>query len=230
MADYWTWARIRQKVRQDTGTEDEVFVDEQEMLGYANEAIDEIERQIHNLCEDYFLTRAVIPLVNGQEAYELPTDIYAMKIRSIIYRDGTAVWKVKRIRDWYKFEQYEVEQTGVHNTSQYGFFIINDEPGNPKILLAPTPNEDGTQLRIWYIRNANTLIDDNSICDIPEAVNYVMQYIKIRIYEKEHNPMLQKAMMDLEAEKQTTLASLSNKTPDDENELQPDYRLYEDML
>lgn len=229
MANYPTYAAIKAKIERDLDLEGEVFITPEEMLGYANEAIDEVERQIHQLCEDYFLTRATIALVGGTEEYALPSDIYAMKIRAAVYRNGTSVWKVERIRDWHKFEQYELEQTGLSSYVQYGFFIVNTTAGSPKMLLAPTPTESGAFLKLWYIRNANTLTDDNSVCDIPEAINYIMQYIKVRCYEKEMHPNLGKAMQDLEMEKQTTLATLSNMIVDNSNLIEPDLRLYDDM-
>ena len=77
---YWTWAELKDKVQRDLDLEGEVFINETELLGYANEAIDEVERQVHTLYEDYFLTKAVISLVDGTEEYALPTDIYAFKI------------------------------------------------------------------------------------------------------------------------------------------------------
>lgn len=229
MATYWTWGQIKAKVERDLDLEGESFITADEMLGYANEAIDEVERQIHALCEDYFLTRAPLTLVSGQENYALPANIYAMKIRALVYRSGTNVWKLERLRDWHKFEHYEVEQTGQSGQAQYGFMIVNTTPGAPEILLAPTPNESGAFLQLWYIRNANALVDDTSVCDIPEAVNYIMQYIKTRCYEKEQNPMLQKAVSDLEVEKQTTIATLSHMIVDNSNEIEPDTRLYDDM-
>jgi hypothetical protein len=229
MSQYWTYSQIRDKVERDLDLEGENFITPEEMLGYANEAVDEVERQIHNLCEDYFLTRGTITLIQGQEEYALPSDIYAMKVRAIVYRLGNSVWKVERIRDWHKFEQYEVHQTAQGDQIQYGFFVVNAVAGAPRILLAPTPNEAGSVLKIWYIRNANTLVNDSDVCDIPEAVNYIMQYMKVRCYEKEMSPNLAKAAADLEQEKQTTLATLSQQVVDNSNEIEADFRLYDDM-
>lgn len=229
MAEYWTWSAIKAKIERDLDLEGESFITEPEMLGYANEAIDEVERQIHMLCEDYFLTRATITLAAGTEEYALPTDIYAMKLRAAIYRNGSSVWKIERLRDWFKFEHYETEQTGTGSDVQYVYFVTNSTPGSPKLLLAPTPNESGPYVKLWYIRNANSLTTDASICDIPEAVNYIMQYIKVRCYEKDMSPMLQKAMVDLETEKQTTLAALSSQVADNSNLIEADTRLYDDM-
>ena len=68
---YWTWLEIRTKVQRDLDLEGESFITGAELLGYANEAIDEVERQVLTLCEDYFITRSVLTLVPGQEEYSL---------------------------------------------------------------------------------------------------------------------------------------------------------------
>ena len=226
---YWTWAEIKDKVQRDLDLEGEVFINETELLGYANEAIDEVERQIHTLYDDYFLTRSQITLVSGQETYDLPADIYANKIRSVIYRNATKVFKVERLRDWHKLEEYEVYQSGTHASVRFGWFLLNSTPGQPQIILAPTPLENGAYVQIWYLRNANTLTVDADILDIPEAANYVMQYIKVRCYEKEAHPMVQKAMQDLAVEKSTTLGTLAGLVADGDNEIESDMSVYNEM-
>ena len=226
---YWTWLEIRTKVQRDLDLEGESFITGAELLGYANEAIDEVERQVLTLCEDYFLTRSVITLVSGQEEYALPTDIYANKIRKLIYRKGIGAWPLKRIRDWEKFAIYEAEKTVASASSYYGFFLLNAVAGAPKLLFAPTPNESGPYVQVWYIRNANTLCYDADICDIPEAVHYVMAYMKVKCHEKDMNPNLNKAMADLEAQRNDTMKTLAEMFPDNENTLEADTRLYDDM-
>lgn len=226
---FWTWLEIKTKVERDLDLEDETFITDAELLGYANEAIDEVERQVLTLCEDYLLTRGTITLVPGTEEYSLPTDIYAMKIRSIVYRNGSEVWKLERIRDWHKFVQYELDKTNLNSTKMYGYFIVNSVAGAPKILLAPTPSEAGAYLQIWYIRNANELTVDASVMDIPEAAQYVISFIKMKCMEKEMHPGLQKAIDDVEAQKADTLKTLAEMYPDNENVIEADTRLYDDM-
>lgn len=213
----------------DLDLEGETFITPDEMLGYANEAIDTVERTIHTLYEDYFVTRGTITLAPGQELYDIPSDIYALKIRQITYRNGSQVWKLERLKNWHKFSIYETEKTNLSGTQHYGYFVINSTPGQPKILLTPTPSEAGSYLQIWYIRNANELSNDASVCDIPEAVNYVISYIKMKCMEKELHPNLAKAIQDVEQEKQDTLTALSEMYSDNENNIEPDYRLYNEM-
>lgn len=227
---YWQWSEIKAKILRDLDLEGETFITETELLGYANEAIDEVERQILTLCEDYFLSRGTLTLVPGQEEYDIPNDIYGMKIRKIIYRSGTQVWNLKRLRDWNKLSIYEVEKSNFTGTQQYGYFILNGIAGEkPKILLSPTPTEAGSYLQIWYLRNANELVNDTSKCDIPEAINYVMAYIKMKCLEKELHPNLPKAIQDLEQQKEDTMKTLAEMYPDNENTIEPDYRLYSEM-
>jgi hypothetical protein len=226
---FWTYGEIKTKVERDLDLESEDFITDAELLSYANEAIDEVERQIHTLYEDYFVTRTTISLVAGQEEYAMPTDIYANKIRKIIYRNGTQVWSLERVRDWNKFISYEVEKAYLSSTQFYGYFIINQVAGSPKLLLTPTPTESGSFLKVWYLRNANNLVDETSICDIPESVNYVMAYMKMKVAEKELHPNLQKFVADVEMQKEETIKTLAGMFPDNENNIEADTRLYDDM-
>lgn len=226
---FWLYSEIRQKVERDLDLEGETFITADEMLGYANEAVDEVERQILTLCEDYFLTRGTITLVPGTEEYTIPTDIYGLKIRQIVYRSGTQVWKLERARNWAKFIAYEVDKAYTTATQHYSYFVVNTTPGAPKILLSPTPTEAGSFLQVWYIRNANELTSDASICDIPEAVNYVMAYMKMKCMEKEMHPNLGKAINDVEAQKADTMKTLAEMFPDNENNIEADTRIYDDM-
>lgn len=226
---FWLYSEIKAKVMRDLDLEGETFIQPSEMLGYANEAIDEVERQIHILYEDYFLTRSVITLVPGQELYDIPANIYALKIRSIIYRNGTQVWKLDRLSNAQKLSYYEEQASNSSATQQYGYFIINSIVGQPQIILTPTPSEAGAFLQLWYIRNANELTVDSSICDIPEAANYVIAYIKMKCMEKDLHPNLQKAIADVEQQRADTLATLTQMYADNENKIDADYSLYNTM-
>lgn len=229
MSKYFTYAQLKAKVEMDLDLEGETFITAAEMLGYANEAIDEVERKIHTLYSDYFLTRTTISLVSGTEVYDLPSDIYAMMIRGLVYRNGSSSWQLERIREWHKFDQYEFDKTGTSENARYGYFVVNTTAGNPQLILTPTPNESGAFLHMWYIRNANEMVDDTSVCDIPEAVNYVMQYMKVRCYEKEMSPNVERSRADLEYQKQTTMDTLAQMFPDVQTEIEADMRLYRDM-
>jgi len=228
MTEYWTWQKIRDKIENDLDLQSEVFISQDELLAYANEAIREAEAEIHGIYEDYFLNRVQLTLVQGQEEYDLPTDIYAHKIRRMVYRNGTKVYTVDRIKDWRKFEEYALEMINQSSVT-YNYFIINSTAGAPKILLSPPAKEVGPLITIWYLRSANILVNLTDICDIPEFVNFVLEYMKVRCYEKEGHPNLPKAMADLEQQRQQMTSSLGSMVPDAHNEIEADLALYSEM-
>lgn len=225
----WTWSELYTKVENDLALQSEDFVDQTELLGYANEAIDEAEAEILGLYEDYFLTRATITLVQGTEAYALPATIWGQKIRRVIYNNGTELYTVPRLRDWRKFENYaDVNQYG--QSTDYAYLITSETAGaQSKLVLVPPARENGAYITIWFIRNANELAADADVLDIPEAANFIMQYMKMRCYEKEGHPMTAKAQQDLEHQRQLMLSTLTTMVPDTENEIELDLSAYEEM-
>lgn len=229
MARYWTYAEIKTKVTQDLAIEDEDFIQTGEFLGYVNEGIREAEAEIHSLYEDYFLTKATITLVQGQEEYDFPADVYANKIRRIMYRNGSDVYTLERLRDWKKFENYTIELINQTST-RYEYLLLNSTPGEPTIVLSPPAKTAGPYVTIWYLREANRLVADTDLCDIPEFVNFVMQYVKVRCYEKEvGHPSLPKAMQDLEQQRAQMNGTLAQMVPDADNKIEGDYSTYEEM-
>lgn len=226
MADYNTWATVKAAVLRETDCEDEDFVTTSELIDYVNEAIDECEKVLLNLSEDYMLNRSTITLVSGTEEYSLPSDIYAHKIRSIVYRNGSTVFPLKRFRDWKKFEMYEADKAQGSSTPIYGYFILHGTAGAPKILFSPTPAESGAYPRIWYLRNANKVTTTSDVIDIPECLNYIKGYLKMKIYEKERSPAYDAAVAALERFKQSFIEALAVKVDDNDNEVEPDYSFY----
>lgn len=225
---YWNWGQIRAKIRRDLDLEAETFVRPEELRDYANEAIDEAEAEIHGLYEDYFLSRKVVNIQNGVEEYDLPEDIYAHKIRRIMYNNTSSVYTVNRLQDWKKFEAQNIAKN-FSTSDLYQFFFLNSVAGSPKILLVPQGRETGPYLEVWYLRQANRLEEDDDICDIPEFYNFIFQYMKVRIYEKEGHPNTAKAVSDLEQQRRQMTSTLAQIAPDGENEIEMDASFYEEM-
>lgn len=227
---YWTWGELSRKIKADTSTEDEIFVTPEELLGYANEAIDDIEKKIHTLCEDYFVSRTTIPVTPGEEEIPLPSDIYAMKVREVIYVYNNQSFEVRHLKNWKRFAKYETNKAmNIAGTNSYHYFLINQTAGSPKLILTPTPSQSGV-LKLWYLRNASQLVDETSILDIPEAASYVLKYCKVCIMKKELNPLLETAKMELENTLRDIIAELSEMFPNNENEIEADYSHYDDMV
>jgi hypothetical protein len=227
MSTFYTWAQIKTKVKQDLDLEDEVFVTDTELMDYCNEAIDEAEAEIHTLYEDYFLNKSAITLVQGTSDYALPSDIYAHKIRRIIYQNGATIYTIDRLKDWKKFEQKAVTDY-YPGTNCYSYLILNAAAGTPKISLVPTAQESGAYVTMWYIRNATRMTADASICDIPEFINFIFQYIKVRVYQKEMNPNAQTAVAILQQQRELMQSTLGTMVPDADNTIEMDLSHYEE--
>lgn len=227
---YWTYAEIRDKVRRDLGIQQEEFISDSEMLDYCNMAIDDAESEIHTTYEDYFLTTEEIDLVAGKTDYTLPTDIYASKIRGVIYNNGTTVYKVRRYTNFETmFEEIELDSNS--NISDFMYFLSNNTAESGiQMVLNPVPTVDESSvIKMYYIRNANRMVDDTSVCDIPEFVDYVMQFMKVRCYEKEGHPNFQAALGMLDYKKKNMINTLSNMVPDGETTIKSDTSFYWDM-
>lgn len=225
---YYTWAEIREKVEADLDIQGEVFIRPSELVNYCNEAIDMAEAEILSLNKDYFLTRGNITLVSGQSEYTLPDNIYAKKIRRVIYNDGSTVFPVPRFDDSDQFEMLAVQENfgaGIN----YKYLIHNSVTGEPKMTIGPVPS-DPANLDLWYLRNANRMTgDDADICDIPEFINFIFQAIKVRVYEKEGHPNFQASAQILDTLRLQMQKTLADAAPDTDTLIQGDFSFYTEM-
>lgn len=220
----WTYTEMLAKIQNDLDLQDEIFISTTEFLGYFNEAIDNAEAQIHSLYEDYFLTSDNLALVNGTSVYAMPTDIYANKIRVINYVNGSTKYEIKRWRR--PLSQIPFVDSG----DDMEYLPINTTASGYQMKIFPTPAEtSSTNVTRWYIRNAKVLTTGADVCDIPEFINYIMQYVKMRCYEKEGHVNTIKAIEDTEKEKMLMIETLTNMTDDENTELRKDFSFYNDF-
>lgn len=230
MATYYTWLQIyNQIVASELDLEDEDFVDKDELRIFANQAIEEAEAEIHTIHEDYFLNKTTLDFVTTEDEILLPDDIYAMKIRSLWYTNGSLFYEIKRIRDWKKFVEYRFARQISDDSQLYVYFITNPTAGAPVIKLTPASRESGTFGEIWYLRAAKRLTFDDDICDIPEFIQFVYDHVRTKVYEKEQHPALPKALADKEATRRRMVETLTAMVPDADNEIEPDFTSYEEM-
>lgn len=230
---FWTWTELKAEVQDELDLEDDSFISSEELLKYANRAIDRAEQLVHTIHEGYFLARATISLVDGTEEYSPPADIYAMKFKALIYHNGTTVFPIIREKDPDKLLTYRVnKEYGTSTDGQYRYFIINETAGSWKILLTPTPNVTGDYVEAWYLRQANRLATGTDVLDIPEAGNFVVAYMIYRAIKKDTRgnptPELEVAKLDLGREEAELVATLTNLTVDGDNEIPPDLTHYQE--
>lgn len=227
---YWTRGELIRKIQREGDLEGEDFISPEEMQGYFIEAVSEVEKIVHSLYEDYFLTKTDIEIINGTGEYDLPESIYAHKIRSMYFEDGSeSPTEVVRSRDFNKMGRFTSDRfNSTGDGREFNYFLLNSVPGEPKIVFTPTPRRTGT-VTVWHLRNANRFEVDSDILDIPESVNFVCQYVRVRCYEKEGSPLLQKGMQDLVILKEQFEGILRDMVPDDNTRVPMDLTFYMEM-
>lgn len=221
-----TYTQIKEKLENDLDLIDEDFISETELLGYMNEALKDAESIIHTIGLDsyYFKTSDTLTLASGTSDYDMPSDIFANKLLGVYYFNGAKKYRVDRRRT---LDDLLNDVTG----ADYTYDIFNTTSGI-KMRLYPTPVESGAYIQRYYIRDARLLTtstDASNTCEIPECINFLYQHVKCRVYEKEGNPNLPKAMADLNALHDLMVQTLTEMVPDGNNEIQGDFRFYQDM-
>jgi hypothetical protein len=222
---YWTWEEAKTKIENDLDLQEEPdILADGEMMGYFNDAIDACEQHFITL-GDYFLSVTdPITVVSGTADYDLPEDIYATKIRKVIYNGE---YEIKLLKDLTQVT-YFTDLTG----DDYRYIIVNNPGERPKLRLLPTPNQSGT-FEIYYTRNAYRLDPeeaDSQAIDIPEAMNFIFSHVKRSIYEKEKSPLYQLYDQQVEKQEQLLLKALAARVDDDNNYIEPDIELYQDHV
>lgn len=219
----WTYGEAANKLSVELDLQEEKFVSPDELMGIFNDAIDETEQTVLGLFEDYLLAEKTYTLVPGQDRYTMPEDIYANKIRYLWFNDGMYRYQIKRTRA-------NILPFADIANSRYSFQIQHRQPSEGiTIKLSPSVTHSGPYMNMQYIRNANRIVDDSSIFDIPEAMNFIFAYVKVRIMTKESNPLLQVALADLEAQRGYLQNTLKSMTVDEDNDIVPDLSFYEDL-
>lgn len=227
---YVTYKEIRQKVERDLDLQDELFISPEEMIGYANEAIAEAEAEIIGTVPDYLLTSSSLPLIAGQSEYALPEDIYANKIRGVIYNSGSTVFPIKRVRSWNQFERIALQNQS-QSEGEYQYILKNPSAvQGVKLVLIPAARETaGNVVTLWYLRSVARVESDDSVIDLPECAAFVTQFIKVRAYEKEGHPNLQMAISVLEHQRVLMQETLADMVPDQDTAIEMDLDAYEEM-
>lgn len=233
--NYKTFSQIKEKIERELDLETEDFIQPEEFKEYVNDAIEVAQAEIHKLGiqDEYFLKRSYISLTQGQSEYDLPTDIYANKIKKIVYNNGATVYEVKRYTNLARFEDSARISNQTSATDYYNYMLINSGPTvKPKILISPEAKETTTDaFEIWYFRSANTWsTDDSALCDVPEvALQYLYAYVRYRCLDKEGHPNQAEAKEQMLLARQLMVDTLTNMVPDEDSEIDKDMSFYNDF-
>ena len=235
----WTYSELQEKVNNDLDIQRDSIIGDTEMLGYANEAIDEAEAEIHKLglADEYFLATAFIPLVASTQHADLPTNIYANKIKGLIYNNGSNVYPIRRFRKSNRFLEIEDIANASSADTPLSYLLVNNSVYDPldpttgrKIMFLPIPQETAAQyVRIWFIRNANRMTVAGSVLDIPEFANFVLSFMKVRCLQKEKDERFNDEVAVLTAQRKLMIDTLTEMVPDNDDVHEMDMSHYEEM-
>lgn len=228
----FSFSDLKTKLGNDCDVTDEVFINDTELVGYVNDAIDDAETAIHQLgIEDkYFLYSATFSWVNGTNEYVLPSDIYGTKIRQIFYQNGQTKYEVTRLKNL-------TEIPFIESGDYYRYILVADPtaastPGQ-RARFYPTPTETSTNATIWYIRNMRRMTTSTgatNTCEVPECINFITQHVKKSIAKKSRNPeLIAQEDKDLIVQYNLMLEALANVVPDENNRLALDIGHYADQ-
>lgn len=228
-----TLKEIRDQVINDLDLEEETWITDAELNRWANEALKQAEAQVHSLYEDYFLVESdPVAIALDQNTVDYPSDIYANKIRKIVFSDGTgnstASHEVKRVRNLLAAKSADFYGTDT-TTPILRWTPTNKAGEGRKIRLFPESGRAGF-LYIWYIRNAAEMVNDSDVCEIEEFEHYIVQYVKTKAYLKDGDPRADDSKILEEQYRNDMITTLSDMVPDDNNELDMDTDFYEDSV
>lgn len=228
-----TYGNMKAKIERDLDTEDEDFVQEAELLEYFNDAQRECEAHIHKLgLEDiYFKTSDTPSLVTSTSSYSMPSDIYLNKILKCVYNDGNRVFEVKKLKGRTRYLDKALIENSTVSQPIYQYDITNASAAlGTKWVLTPASQETSTNIERHYIRKVAALEDDDSICDVPDVcLNFIYAYVSWRIWGKEGDARATDAKDEMLRQQGLMLETLSEMTPDDNNDVEMDGSIYDEM-
>lgn len=113
-------------------------------------------------------------------------------------------------------------------------FTVSEVPGGNEV--ESTDSQSGTHyfekapflMTVWYLRTAKRILEDTDLLDIPEFAQFIIQHMKVRVYEKEGHPNLDKAVSDLDRERALMIDTLTQMVPDNNDKIPMDTSFYED--
>ena len=227
---------LETQIKDELDLDDEEFVLPRELKQYINDAIDVIEAAIHKGHREdiYFLTKDTLTLVAGTADYQYPSNIYAGKIVRLVYDDGTQVYEIRRMRSKDRFLQTKYMNRYPSSTAKLSYMAINNESASSdgrRIRFFATPQVSGAYVERWYIRNMHRYGSDSTeLCDLPEFYRFVVDYVKVKVAEKEPSPMLATWQANLEATQKLTIDTLADQAEDEDSEIPLDDDFYLDHI
>lgn len=218
-----TYGLAKTKIEKDLDIQGDNIIEEDEMLANFNSAVDDAENIIHQLHEDYFLTSDYVAMVDGTSDYAMPTNIYANKIRKIIYKKDNESYEVKKIK------LMHISDVDAEDDYKYNIENNTGAAGTRFIIYPAARDTSSTYMRRWYVRNASKIVDSDSVIDIPEFVNYVYSHVKYWCAFKIGHPRMAGFKEEMDKQEMMMRNNLTAMIEDGNIDIDPDISFYEDF-
>jgi hypothetical protein len=227
-----TFGDLRSQVEIETDTQGEEFVSESEVKQYFNSAVTLCEATIVKLGlrEKYLQAEALISTVVGQADYDLPSDIVANKIRKVIYRNNTAIYTLKPLRSENSY--VEEDLSNAYPANEFYHYSLYKIGTAMKMRLTPKASQSVTNaIRMIYFKTLGRYVADTDVCDVPDiCYEYIMSYVRYRIYAKESPAIAQDEKQNMQALLGLMQETLQNQVADPDMDLMDqDFSHYYDM-
>ena len=229
-----TLLEMKEKIKSDLEMREEQYLPDSDIVRLINDAVSDAHKHIVRVYEDYFLSFHTQELAATQSVLTLPVDLFADKIRAIIYRDGEIgsasitceFSKVKSLRD-----AMNVRNIISNNSGAMRLWLLTDQTVATRgVKLIPETGRAG-HVDMWYIRRPALMANDSDVCPIPEFADYVVQRAKVAYYRNDGDPRYADEKGELLELQEQMINTLSNRTlGEDDNVIKRDVSFYEDSL
>lgn len=239
----WNYGEALDKVCADMDLTNELFLTDDEKVGIFNDAIQDSAAEIYKLGveDEYFTKQAPLAVAQNTDRVSLPADIYANKIRAIIFSNGSEIYEVPRMRRRRKYiKMTEIEQYA--SDAMYQYDIENPSVATGyQLVITPVPRGDviapggGSAFTIHYVREVLyiPLASSGSLAasratkiDLPQFMTYIFAYVKAEFARKIPHPNLADFEAKAENQRVKMISSLTEQVPDDNTEVEPDMSHY----
>lgn len=218
------WSELKSEIMDKYDLNEETFVDTEEMLAYINDAIEDIESEIHCINDKYFETEGFLELVSDTDSYALPSDIYATKITGVYYNDGARKYEITPIRN-------KADILDINANDDYRYRLVNSTAGGVAFKLYPPSRESSTEVvTIHYIRSCKKIELESDLIDLPDASkSFLKQYVIDQAANKERMTPDAQESPALQRKRASLIEILTDMVPDDNNQIDCDFSYYQDL-
>lgn len=231
----WTWPEIWAFLGKKFDIADEDLIDEDFAMDLFNNAIDDAEAIIQAEFPEYFLTHQdPEAFEDGTDAIDCPENLYGNKIRKIILNNGSQAYECTRMTNLDKFLDYRLSRVQSDTTEDEDrvYFLANESESGPRILISPPPVGTSWSYEIWYYRQSNRIEDDEDVCDIPEAMNYLWAHFGEQVEDKRRKGSVAHAtaITTKASEDEKLREIITTLMQDQDNPISADLSFYKEMV